>query len=282
MPRLSSKSDENERLKPTTKMISELTKVVTSVSFSQNEDDEENIVGFSKCIYTHLINNKFLRKVSEGNNGIPPLDLLTYAIRGILFPTFLGPSRIPDVLDLLSNVEYYRCVCKEKAGNAAVLDEFFGFRDRKAVLLSKEERKCLADIEAQSSLLRSRFLTLLFSYSQLDVHYLCTSSSRLPGMQERMEEYFEGRLSLPFCAILIEEERQQFTEMVEQSLWTSMKLVREAKALKKSLDGKENELFPCPVAIEELVNSTDSYLRAVETQASTLKAIFPHEFGQEN
>ncbi|KAG7090995.1 hypothetical protein E1B28_010062 [Marasmius oreades] len=259
--------------------VSDLTKLVTSVSFPQNDGDEERLIESSKRIYTHLLDNKWLRKVSEGNNRIPPLELLTYAIRNILFPSFLGPRRIPDILDLLLNVEHYRCVCKQKVETAAVLDEFYALRDRRAILLSKEERRCLAAIEAQAPSLRSRFLTLLLGYTQLDIHHLCTSSSRLSDMEERMGDYFENRF--PFFPILAQEEQQQFTEMVDQSLRNSMKLVKEAHKLKSRdgnsvLDGKEMEiLFPCPVPIEELVNSTDTYIRAVEIQVSTLKATFP-------
>ncbi|KAF9268723.1 hypothetical protein L218DRAFT_954171 [Marasmius fiardii PR-910] len=276
MPHGRIKSNDKTRKKPGTMKIQGLTKLVTSVSFLQDEGNGEKLVESSKRIYTHLLDNKFLRKVSEGNDRIPPLELLTYAIRDILFPSFLGPCRIPDVLDLLSNVEHYRCVCKEKAGKAVVYDEFYSFSDRKAILLSKEERSSLDDIGEQASPLRARFLNLLLNYTQLDIHYLCTSPSRLPGMQEHMEEDFGDRLSFPFYAILTQEEQQHFTEMVEQLLRNSMKLVCDAQKREISLDGKDaQELFPCPVAIEQLVDSTDSYLRAVETQTSALKAIFP-------
>ncbi|KAL0568626.1 hypothetical protein V5O48_013362 [Marasmius crinis-equi] len=167
----------------------------------------------------------------------------------------------------------------QKAEDATVFDEFYSMRNPAVVLLTKEERDTLNRMKAEGSSLRSYFLSLVLSYCQLDFHHLCTSPSMFAAAH-RMEEYFKGQIPSTLAQTLSKEEQQQFRDMMDCCLRESLKLVEayHHKRSKKrsSIDQQEaEEAYPCPVDLEHLVASTETYVRDIEQQVSALKVIFP-------
>ncbi|KAK1230495.1 hypothetical protein PQX77_006423 [Marasmius sp. AFHP31] len=256
----------------------ELDTLLKSASFSQDSDAEE-LLQSSRRVYSH-INTHFLREGKRKHKqieAIPPPEVLIFAVRDILFPTFLGPTRIVDILDLVTNIEYYRLACMQKVDDATVFQDFYSMRHPEVALLTEEELGTLRKVTAENSSLRSQFLSLVLEYCQLDIHHLCTSPSLMTNAEDRIERYLQGDAPVPFSQALSTGEKEQLQKIIDGTLRGSMSLVKAYNDKKSAGLGREEttQLFPCPVIIEQLVDATESYLQDTEAQIAALKAIFP-------
>jgi len=70
----------------------------------------------------------------------PPLDVLCYAIKNIMYPDFLL-CQIPDLLDLLAVVELYRQEASTQARAALVFNDFYQNDDTVVSLTRKEKER---------------------------------------------------------------------------------------------------------------------------------------------
>ncbi|KAJ8076891.1 hypothetical protein AAF712_000484 [Marasmius tenuissimus] len=255
----------------------ELDTLLKSISFSQDSNAEE-LLQSSRKIYSH-INAHFLserKRKRKHTEAIPSPEILIFAVRDILFPAFLGPTRIVDILDLVTNIEHYRLAYIQKVDDATVFQDFYSMRHPEVTLLTKEELATLQKVISDSSSLRSQFLSLVLEYCQLDIHHLCTSPPLRTDAGDRIERYIQGEPPVPFSQALSTGEKEQLQKIIEGTLRGSMALVKAYNDKKSAGLGRETtQLFPCPVIIEQLVDATESYLQDIEAQIAALRAIFP-------
>ena len=79
----------------------------------------------------------------------PPLHVLTYAIRNIMFPTLLT-RQIRDILVLLANVECVRKKLASSIENVLIWDDHYKdekYRDSDTYLLDEDERDTVAALQ---------------------------------------------------------------------------------------------------------------------------------------
>ena len=90
---------------------------------------------------------------------IPPVAILIYAINDILYPNFLIEF-IPEFLDLLTMVEFYRIQMTEEASKALAWNDFY--KNTKEVLTLKDEDEIfLNDLQDTQDDLRKIFMQIV-------------------------------------------------------------------------------------------------------------------------
>ena len=90
---------------------------------------------------------------------IPPVAILIYAINDILYPNFLIES-IPEFLDLLTMVEFYRIQMTEEASKALAWNDFY--KNTKEVLtLEDEDENFLNDLQDTQDDMRRIFMQIV-------------------------------------------------------------------------------------------------------------------------
>src|SRR5712672_657948 len=83
---------------------------------------------------------------SDSLNAEPPLSALVYAAQGILFPT-LSFNHIPDLLDILSQVERVREFSRDHAKWALIWQRFYETRpDPNVRVLQKSDKDVLKNV----------------------------------------------------------------------------------------------------------------------------------------
>jgi hypothetical protein len=100
---------------------------------------------------------------------IPPVDVIIYAARNILYPSFLY-SDIPELLDLLSIVEFYRLRVIEVARNASLWNNYYKTsKETDRDILTREEEKILKRLTKESRIQAQRYVyrTLISQCCQL-------------------------------------------------------------------------------------------------------------------
>jgi hypothetical protein len=118
---------------------------------THTEDEYARIIG--SCNFTHVsveVSTTFERsglidlRVPPGSaNSEPPLSALIYATQGILYPT-LSFNHIPDLLDILSQVERVREFSQEHAKWALIWQRFYETRPNPNIrVLQKSDKDVL-------------------------------------------------------------------------------------------------------------------------------------------
>uniref|UniRef100_A0A0W0EX58 Uncharacterized protein n=1 Tax=Moniliophthora roreri TaxID=221103 RepID=A0A0W0EX58_MONRR len=160
--------------------------------FSGSKADHQSIKDATSKLYT------FFEKVHreyQNTDKTPPLELISYAIRDMMYPTFISPSRAPDLLDLIATAESYRMRAVEKADTAREFNNYYSTRrateidiltaeELDVVLLTEEEQIILDKVIANAPETRQKCNSVF----QQDIYHLCTTCSEDIG--PRMEKYF--------------------------------------------------------------------------------------------
>lgn len=90
---------------------------------------------------------------------VPPIVIFIYAINGILYPNFLIEF-IPEFLDLLTMVEFYRIRVTEEASTALAWNDFY--KDSKdARTLEAEDEKFLSHLQDTQDVMRKIFMQIV-------------------------------------------------------------------------------------------------------------------------
>lgn len=234
--------------------------------------------------------------VGSGSADIPPA-LLFYAIRNILYPTFIL-GQIPDLLNVLTTIEGLRQFATKKIGHILALNQLYIERppdDREVRVLTTKEIRALASCQAQSESLRKQYFLLLKNLCQAYIHYLWTSPESCL-LAKRLNDFFPGCLegysqpsSLRFQMDLSENERAEFGELKEEvSTW--MKTILEweyereksgkrqghSKAdLGASFKDDFQVAFPPHVGHADILDVLVTYLTRVEDMINKLEKWFP-------
>ncbi|KAG5335752.1 hypothetical protein C0989_000464 [Termitomyces sp. Mn162] len=143
-----------------------------------------------KEIYQY-IEREILSPKSSIIKQVPPLQVVIYAINNILYPT-LVTRRIPQLLDLLATVEFYRKRTLASSLEATIWNEYYEVQNENTVYrLSEEDGTYLKRLESDSISMRTMYITLVSECCQLDMYLLLTAKP--PSMTDfliRFNEYF--------------------------------------------------------------------------------------------
>ena len=90
---------------------------------------------------------------------VPPLPVIIYSIKNILYPT-LATRRIPELLDLLATAEFYRGRTLDQARAALTWNDYYSTVPP-TVLLSNEETEFIHSLELQMADLRPIYIMIL-------------------------------------------------------------------------------------------------------------------------
>lgn len=88
-----------------------------------------------------------------------PIVIFIYAIKNILYPNFLI-ELIPDFLDLLTMVEFYRIRVTEEASNALAWNDFYK-NTKDAHTLEVEDEDFLSHLQDTQDVMRKIFMQII-------------------------------------------------------------------------------------------------------------------------
>lgn len=90
-----------------------------------------------------------------------PIVIFIYAIKNILYPNFLI-ELIPDFLDLLTMVEFYRIRATEEASTALAWNDYYkNTKDVDARTLEVEDEKFLSHLQDTQEVMRKIFMQIV-------------------------------------------------------------------------------------------------------------------------
>lgn len=116
-------------------------------------------------------------------NPILPLVVFVYAIKNILYPTFLI-KLIPDFLDILTMVEFYRIRATEEASTALAWDDFYK-ADESTRALEVKDKDYLNHLQDTQKEMRQIFMQIVAE---------CCFLVSIPIMSPRFVSYFISRI----------------------------------------------------------------------------------------
>jgi len=97
---------------------------------------------------------------------VPPLQMITYETRKIIYPDLLY-NHIPTLLELLYNVELYRLYTVRKAKEAISFDNYYKLEQYDGPGLTKEEIETLEDFQAHGEGARGLYIDILKQFCTL-------------------------------------------------------------------------------------------------------------------
>jgi len=241
-----------------------------------------------KDIYTY-IEQKILNQDSLFKTRVPPLDLILYAIRNIMRPSMVA-DQIPDLLDLLAAVEFYRNVSLGKANDALVYNDWYKAKDERAISLTHEERTDLESQVKMADVLRAIYFNLILQYCQFDVYTLWSHHpDSMTDLILRMSDYFprlNKNYTTPTPRLFLHDLSDDENDQLHKTGLGCCRFVRDsyAWAVEHRLPGQslvtmlQSEdfaaVFPCPIDQDRLVDSMVYYLEAVESVVRQLEDMF--------
>lgn len=120
---------------------------------------------------------------------VPTLPVIVYSIQNILRPR-LATRRIPELLDLLATVEFYRGRTLDQARDALTWNDYYTVNPP-TVLLTDQETASLKHIESEMAALRLIYVTILTTCCHLVSthlsHSITTSCNHLSGHVPSMD-----------------------------------------------------------------------------------------------
>ncbi|KAG6831757.1 hypothetical protein H0H92_007909 [Tricholoma furcatifolium] len=120
---------------------------------------------------------------------VPPLEVVVYAINNIFYPNFVT-RRIPDLLDLLATVEFYRKRTLDYAHHATIWNEYYKV-DKSVRTISHDEEEFLTLLESQKDTMRTMYIELISTGCRLDMYLLWTAKPpSVTNFLIRFNEYF--------------------------------------------------------------------------------------------
>ncbi|KAF8476404.1 hypothetical protein DFH94DRAFT_110623 [Russula ochroleuca] len=179
-------------------------------------------------------------RVPPGSADVePPLSALIYAAQGILHPT-LSFNHIPDLLDILSQVERAREFSREHAKWALIWQRFYETRPNPNVrVLQKADKDALKKVLKPERLDATRriFICIVEHVIRMHILYLWTHAEESYLLHHYLRIYFPWAHGKPssqrlYHASLIPEERARLAEtglscfgfMHDAKLWEEERL----------------------------------------------------------
>lgn len=100
---------------------------------------------------------------TDNSTKAPPLDVIVYALNGILYPTFL-PELMSDFLHLFTMVEFYRIRVVEKAALAIEMNTYYhasSQADPTLPLLTSEQENYLTRLIEKDPDMRKIYMVVI-------------------------------------------------------------------------------------------------------------------------
>ncbi|KAK7473038.1 hypothetical protein VKT23_001142 [Stygiomarasmius scandens] len=284
--------------------LTELQKLLSNVHFKafakELEDTKpQSIQGKKKVfmdrlkeVYTFVEGN--ILPTRELKTVVPPLQMITYETRKIIYPDLLY-NHIPTLLELLYNVELYRLYTVRKAEEAISFDNYYKLEQYDGPGLTKEEIETLEDFQAHGEAARELYIDILKRFCTLDIYHLWTTTGKSIEVLTRLNQHFPmlsadqtERFKQPtpeFLLDLSEKEQEIFRDTGEDC---STFLIESTELAGKRRDKSQTllQFFQSPEFISKhppidlggITYLTEYYLACVEGQASELERIFPSTF----
>ncbi|KAH9987980.1 hypothetical protein BJV77DRAFT_1023811 [Russula vinacea] len=189
----------------------------------------------------------------------PPLSALIYAAQGILHPT-LSFNHIPDLLDILSQVERAREFSREHANWALIWQRFYETRPNPNVRVLQKSDKDPERLDAT----RRIFICIIEHVIRMHILYLWTHA-------EESQRLFHASLIPEEKARLAETGMSCFRFMHDAKLWEEQR-IRELDVSMCSLKLK----FIGNIEITDIAESITLYLKKVRGMEQRLQRLLAH------
>ncbi|KAF8639520.1 hypothetical protein AX17_001425 [Amanita inopinata Kibby_2008] len=165
--------------------VRKLRQYIASLDFK-----EENLVQNHKDIYTY-IEKTILAPQSTILNIVPPIDVLIYAAKNILFPS-LAHDLMPQLLDVIATVEFYRHRTLAQADNALVWNQYYKTEDSTgSITLTDDEETFLKRLGESSQSWREVYMTILCKCCHFDLYHVwITIPPSMSNFMIHFNEYF--------------------------------------------------------------------------------------------
>ncbi|KAJ8508874.1 hypothetical protein ONZ45_g8899 [Pleurotus djamor] len=268
--------------------MDELSECIQQVKYDGSEDD---VLGH-RAIFTH-VESQFINSPKR-RHECPPLNVILYAARNIMLPAINMPQ-IPDLLDLVTIVEYHRQEAHSKVGEALTFNAHWrSMGEPEEDLLNEEEEDFMEALMVEDGDMRESYLAVIQGLIQLDVHHLWTSEApSIAKLAVRMNEYFpptnekyRREPSLLFHSDLNEEERMLIEGLgrntmvvMKQTLDWAVSRIAPGQSIASVFQSEEFAQVGRPDAIDTGIPSSLEWLERVEQNIQKLEVIFtayPH------
>jgi hypothetical protein len=146
-------------------LIGAISRVKFDTSEAHLKSETQGILSKLRCFILplpqlrHLGNVDTLLPSNAETPAVLPVVIFIYAIRNILYPNFLI-ELIPDFLDLLTMVEFYRIRVTEEASNALAWNEFYK-NTHDARTLEVEDEQSLSQLQDTQREMREIFMQIV-------------------------------------------------------------------------------------------------------------------------
>ncbi|KAF5345335.1 hypothetical protein D9758_008427 [Tetrapyrgos nigripes] len=295
--------------------LTELKKLISDVDFKHftegldAKDPQSRANAKKRRQFMWKLNNVYNEEImsnSASRAQVPPLEAFIYEIRKIMYPDLLN-DRVPDLLDLLANVDRYRRRISENAEVALAFDEYYKHQNLDVPdVLREGEIEILKKIQKDGEDLRGLYVKILQQFFILDIYHVWTTVAKLTIILHRLGQYFptlvpgEKTPTMSFLKDLSADEQEEIRQTgldCRAFVKDSAGLAQERKPEKyvqlllcvhigfrhvrsqTLLQFLQSDEFvakhPCTVDFAELRRITDCYMYAIETQSSQLKTMFP-------
>ncbi|KAF8070433.1 hypothetical protein FPV67DRAFT_1019856 [Lyophyllum atratum] len=239
-------------------------------------------------IYEYL-EREVLSPKSRIIKQVPTLDFIVYSIHKIIYPK-LATRRIPDLLDLLATVEFYRKRTLDLAQEALVWNEYYK-TEKTVVTLPAGEEELLNELEEKQDSMRIMYTMILTTCCQLDMYLMWTATP--PSMTDfliRFNEYFpslNGRCDRDsprlFYADLSDNETAQIKEVgleycgfTQQTIEWATKYAGERESMHDAFCTEDfKNTFPWKHQEKDLSRLIGCYLLYVTSAANGVEDMFP-------
>ncbi|KAJ4483600.1 hypothetical protein J3R30DRAFT_1807562 [Lentinula aciculospora] len=219
-------------------------------------------------IYTDLTNG-LATEESKLAAKPPPPELMILVVRNMIYPDILS-AYIPDLLEVLSNIEKWRGRAHGRAGRALACDMYWPqyFKPYPSGL-TDSDRNVLQYIFDAHEVTRTKYIEILEQYCHSHLCYIWTA--QFPVNEKHFTQVFQSYFSpdkSKLCLALQDltsDEVSRFTEVKKE--WAEFV----ARCATDGYSAEPNVEIPNR---ERLVVRTEAYLVLVQKEVDTLERIF--------
>ncbi|KAJ3737598.1 hypothetical protein DFJ43DRAFT_1045404 [Lentinula guzmanii] len=202
----------------------------------------------------------------------PPPELMTLLVRNMIYPDILS-AFIPDLLEVLSNVEKWRKIANARACHALMCDEYWPHYDKPYPSgLTNSDRKVLQVISNAQEVTRTKYIEILKQYCNLHLYNIWTSQSPVDAehFTQVFQSYFASDTTELYLSLrdLTPTEKTQFTEVKKGWVEFITECAKNGYSVQPNVQTTNQE---------QLAARTEAYLVLVQKQIDSLERIFDED-----
>ncbi|KAJ7072975.1 hypothetical protein C8F01DRAFT_267320 [Mycena amicta] len=225
-------------------------------------------------------------------NRVPPLDIILFAVNKLL--ARIDHGHIPDLLDLLTTVEFFRKLALQKANEALALHLRYVTADPRKTSLTPDEEAQLRAHQENDQDLRSVYLELYHHLSGYHIYHLWTSDppraadtvfrlceyypeliKNYPQAQDRSPRLFYNDLSAHERDECIQTGTDICSFITNSCEWVRAHYPKVSPIHSVFQQPDFQAAFPCVFQLEDIRKSIDYYTKTVEAMVTELQDMFP-------